>query len=218
MINQNLDWEDHILKLCTTGRKLTAWILNVFYTRNKDVLLTLFNSLIRSRLEYCSQVWDPYQIKHIDAIEQVQRSFTRKIEFMGDLSYWDRLKKLNIMSLQRRREKNTLIFVWKIKNDHVPNEINLQFLYNQRKLKSQVVLKPMPKIRGKILSTYENSFVIKAGKLWNKLPATLTEIPELNLFRSKLDKYLSLIPDHPPVKGYYHCNKNSLLEYKTSNV
>ena len=45
-------------------------------------------------------------------------------------------------------------------------------------------------------------FVMKAGKLWNKLPATLTEIPELNLFRSKLDKYLSLIPDHPPVKGY----------------
>ena len=190
--------------------------MNVFYTRNKLVLLTLFNSIVRSRLEYSCQVWDPYLVKHIDAIEQVQRSFTSKIENMDDDdNYWDRLSKLGIMSLQRRREKLSLILTWKIKNGIVPNVINLSFSWNERKSTTIAALKPMPKVRGKLLSSYENSFSIKAAKLWNKLPPNLTVITTLNVFRRELDRYLSLFPDCPPVKGYCHQNKNSLLEFNT---
>ena len=97
----------------------------------------------------------------------------------------------------------------------VPNVINLDFVWNARKSTTVAVLKPMPKVRGKLLSDYENSFPIKAAKLWNKLPSKLSEITNLNLFRKELDKYLLLFPDRPPVSGYYHENTNSILDYNS---
>ena len=49
-----------------------------------------------------------------------------------DLTYWDRLKKLHLMSLQRRRERYCIIHAWKILNDLAPNDIGLSFQQNMR--------------------------------------------------------------------------------------
>ena len=107
-----------------------------------------------------------------------------------------------------------IIFVWMLKNNKVTNNINLQFSQDRKgNIKAQI--KPLPKIRGRILTIYENSFSITSVKLWNKLPPKICEINNLSLFKIKLHDYLTLYPDNPPVKGYYHTNKNSLLDYKS---
>ena len=52
---------------------------------------------------------------------------------MKDLDYWTRLKELQIMSLQRKREMLILILVWKIKNGfvvHTSGSVNLNNLQN----------------------------------------------------------------------------------------
>ena len=123
-----LDWKSHIEKISLDCRKLTGWILNVFITREKQTMMLLFNSLIRSRLEFCCELWDPYLIKYISKIEQIQRRFTSKIDGGKDLTYWERLKAFKISSLQRRRERQTIIYVWKIRNNFVRNDVNLQFI------------------------------------------------------------------------------------------
>ena len=128
-------------------------------------------------------------------------------------NYWERLDKLKLMSLQRRREKLTIIFVWKIKYNLVPNDINLEFSTNNRRSGSVAIVKPMPRSTGKLLSMFENSFIVKSAKLWNKLPLKLTQVDSLTVFKSQLDRYLKLIPDRPPIRGYYHTNKNSILDF-----
>ena len=56
-----------------------------------------------------------YQIKSLNKIERMQRSFTSKfITGMRTLSYEDRLKSLNLYSVQRRFERYTIIYSWKI--------------------------------------------------------------------------------------------------------
>ena len=54
------------------------------------------------------------------------------------------------------------------------------------------------------------------SQYWKKLPLELTTITQLSSFVRKLDKFLKDVPDEPPVDGYYHQNKNSLLNYATS--
>ena len=213
LVDCELNWNVHISNLCKVGRQLSGWVLSIFYTRDKLTMLTLFNSIVRSKLEYCSQIWDPFLIKHISAIEQIQRNFTKKIQGLKDLNYWERLDKLELMSLQRRREKLTIIFVWKIKYNLVPNDINLEFSTNNRRSGSVAIVKPMPRSAGKLLSMFENSFIVKSAKLWNKLPLKLKQVDSLTVFKSQLDKYLKLIPDRPPIRGYYHTNKNSILDF-----
>ena len=145
------------------------------------------------------------------------RYFTSKFADLKDLNYWERLKKLGVQSLQRRRERLTLLMVWKIKYSRVPNEINLCFVNTNTKSTSKAIVKPMPRIKGSLLTLFENSFAVKAAKLWNKLPANITNIDSFLTFQNKLDSFLKLFPDNPPIKGYYHLNSNSLLEYSSPN-
>ena len=169
-------------------------------------------------MEYCSQIWDPCKIDQIDSLEQVQRHFTSKFKNLANLNYWERLKKLKIMSLQRRREKLTILTIWKIKYNRAPNVIDLKFIETNTKKSVKAILKPLPKVKGSLLTLFENSFAIKAVKLWNKLPTEITLIDSFSVFQKQLDALLNLYPDNPPVKGYYHVNSNSLLDYRTINI
>ena len=77
-------------------------------------MLTLFKSLVLSRLDYGSQLWSPFKAKDIRLLESVQRAFTKHIQGMHTYSYADRLSMLKLYSLQRRRDRYTIIYVWKI--------------------------------------------------------------------------------------------------------
>ena len=74
----------------------------------------------------------------------------------------------------------------------------------------KAILQPMPKVTGSLRTKFEESFIIKAAKLWNTLPPKVTQITDLIHFKAGLDKFLCDIPDLPPVPGYPYQNNNSL--------
>ena len=211
-VDVNLNWNVHIQNISSKARQVCAWILSVFYTRDKCTMLTLFNSLVRPKLEYSSEIWNPFLRKDILRVEGIQRTFTSKINGMHNFDYWERLTYLNILSLQRRRERNIIINVFKIKNQLIPNTFNLTFKEARRSTAMKAELKPMPKLRGKTLTLYEESFLIKSAKLWNILPGDLTNLQSLTLFKTKLGQFLSKVPDHPPFPGYPFTTDNSLTQ------
>ena len=75
---------------------------------------------------YRSPLWNPTKIGDIQLIENVQKQFTRKDKGMSDFDYWERLEKLKLLSLQRRRERYSIIHVWKMLNDKATNNIGLK--------------------------------------------------------------------------------------------
>ena len=91
---------------------MTSLLLKTFITREKGPMLQLFNSYIRSRLEYYSIVWSPTLQGDINKIERIQKSFTSRIAGMENKNYHQRLKALNLYSLERRRERYLIINAW----------------------------------------------------------------------------------------------------------
>ena len=52
---------------------------------------------------------------------------------MQDLNYWERLQKLGIQSLQQRRERYIIFYMWKILNGLVSNDLDFQFRFSERR-------------------------------------------------------------------------------------
>ena len=169
-ISDAFTWTPHINIMLDTARRVASWVLGVFKDRSKDVMLQLYKSLIRSRLEYCCPLWDPTSVRDIEEIEQVQRHFTRRIAGMSSKNYWERLSTLKLQSLQRRRERYMIIHTWKIINGKVPNDINLE-INDHKRLGTRLVLPKLSRDASRAaLTAYDNSFAVRAVKLWNLLP------------------------------------------------
>ena len=84
----------HISSLSKKCANLSGWILRTLYTRDCITMLTLFKSIVLSRLDYGSQLWSPFLIKHITQLVKIQRSFTKHITGINDMPYHERLKSL----------------------------------------------------------------------------------------------------------------------------
>ena len=215
LITDDCSWTLQVNNVVTDSRKMASWVIGTFRDRSELTMLTLFKSLVRSRLEYCCPVWDPHLIKDIQAVESIQRYFTKRIAGTKDMDYWDRLKKLRLMSLQRRRERYTIIHTWKILQEKAPNSTNLEFYCNERLGIRAKILPFNYKAQRSVSTAYDNSFGVKSARLWNLLPKQVNTVKELEAFKIALGEFLAQYPDKPPVPGYTPSNSNSLLDWST---
>ena len=117
-MSSNCTFDLHIFNLYRRCSNLAGWILRPFTMGD---LHLMFKSLVLSRLDYASQLWSTYLLKHMYRIEKVQRAFTKHITGICDLSYSKQIGTLQLYSFQRRRAIYIIIYVWKIVEGLVPN-------------------------------------------------------------------------------------------------
>ena len=114
IIDKKLDFHRHVLETVKKANNTLGCIRRSIKFRDKNIMLPLYIAHVRSRLEYASVVWSPYKLNDIRAIEYVQRRATKLIRGMYSLAYEDRLKYLDLFSLQYRRRKADMLEVFKI--------------------------------------------------------------------------------------------------------
>ena len=97
----------------------------------------LYLSIIRPELEYASNLESPYLIKYQLLIEIVWRRATRFIlNYPKDMTYGERLVKLNVLPLEYQREIPELLFQFKFRNHLVTTDVSniLILLYRLNEL------------------------------------------------------------------------------------
>ena len=135
-------------------------------------------------------------------IEAVQRSFTSRITGVVHLDYWDRLKELDLYSLERRRERYLILYIYKILLGLVPNfnedRYKIKSTYSERR----GLYINLPSIRTsatcRVKAMVERSFAVRAPKLFNALPKSIRKGNlSFNSFKYQLDKILCKVKDEP---------------------
>ena len=119
---------------------------------------------------------------------------------MQSLDYSDRLVYLKLHSLQRRRERYCIIYVWKTIEGLVPNFSNpIVCSYSDRRGRSCIVMYHMYIHIGRLGTLAFNSFRWWAIRLFNAMHNHIRCISSCSVlrFKCKLDLYFRNIVDLP---------------------
>lgn len=191
MVDQSLTGTSHCALAVKKANRMVGYIARSIEYRSKDVVLLLYNTLVRPHLEYCVQFWGPYFKKDIEALEKVQRRATKLIPGIKKESYEERLRILNLFSLQKRRIRGDLIEVFK-------------YLKGINKVNYARLLRPssVSRTRGHKWKLFKGKFSTNIRKyffsqrvisVWNRLPNHVVEAETLQVFKSRLDLVLDTI-------------------------
>ena len=204
------------------GRRAAGWVLRVFNTRDERPMLTLFKSLVLSAVEYCSVLWSPQRLGLIRELEDVQRAFTRKITGVQHLDYGERLEKLKLFSLERRRDRFRIIYVWRIINGLSPNldddRYRINILHSARRgLECRI---PALRQTSQSLKTLnDESFAVAGPMQFNCIDKNVrNHTGSLDSFKSKLDKFLWTVPDRPVIVGQQQAINCNRLDVRVSEM
>lgn len=96
-MNKNLDmnqqWALAALKASGTLGSIKRWAAS----REREVIVPLYSSLVRPHLEYLAQAWSLQHRKEVKLL--VQRRATKILRELKDLSHDERLRELGLFSL-----------------------------------------------------------------------------------------------------------------------
>ena len=114
IINKNFSFSTHINKSISKANQSLGIMQRTFTYMDEELFRDIYLTFVRPHLEYCVQVWSPYLRCEVDKIEKVQRRATKLVPSLHELPYEERLKKLNLTTLEERRHRGDQIETFKI--------------------------------------------------------------------------------------------------------
>ena len=85
LISSNTTWKDHIVMVVAKANKMPGFVKrNCAGLVNREALLRLYHSLVRSHVCFCSQVWAPQSaMNNLFLVKGIQRRASRFIVGKG---------------------------------------------------------------------------------------------------------------------------------------
>ena len=189
-ISNNLAWHSHVVSVVAKSNKVLGFLRrNTPNSLGEDLRRKLYLSLVRSILCYGSQVWAPQSSsRDLLLLERIQRRATKFILwYYADLSYKDRLVKLNLLPLSYWFEYLDLLYFFKCRiklyNIDVSSYVtpcSLSF----RSTRSTTSSDYRP--NSCKTSTYRDSYFNRIVLLWNSLPSNIKACTSVSSFKTLL--------------------------------
>jgi len=171
-------------KVCKASQRVIGLIRRNIHNRSKEGMIILYKTLVRPLLDYCCQVWKPHLKRDINSVEKIQKRYTKMIDGCKNLKYEQRLKKLNLTTVEERHKRLDMIQVYKILNDRT-NIYPKDFLKlsdrpgrkNSKKIFKNRINKELKK----------NGFNFRIIDKWNELPDRVILAENVNMFKGEYD-------------------------------
>ena len=108
-IENLLLFDEHIYSVVQIRYNINNMILLNIKDGNTETYISLFKCYVRPILKYSSVIYMPLYFHLIDAIEKMQRNYTKKLPGLCNMTYLQRWNVCNFESLEERRIKTHLI-------------------------------------------------------------------------------------------------------------
>jgi len=187
LISSDLKSTKQCIEVEKKAQRLLGYIKRQFRYRNKEIVLSLYNSLVRPHLEYAVQFWSPSLRMDVQRLERVQRRATKLIPSIRHMDYQSRLRALNLFSLESRRLRGQLIEAFKILRGFDNVDHQHLFTLNESATRSHGWKLVPPRYT---CNTVGGFFTYSICNTWNALPAEVVNSSSVEQFKTRLDRVL----------------------------
>ena len=185
-LTSELNWSTHIDITTNKANSTLGFLRRNLRCSPKSLKELSYMSLVRSKLEYCSSIWDPHFTKDTDKLERVNRRTARFVsnDYRWRSSVTSMLQDLGWQDLAGRRRNIRLALFYKIVHHlvAVPTDDLL--------IKADSRLRAHHKHKFQTIRTnsdaYKFSFFPRTLIEWNTLPKDTAEAPSLDCFKQRL--------------------------------
>ena len=185
-INNKYHPDDHINQISNKMYYLLRNMKIAFTYIDADMVRKIITTYIRPTLEYASVVWNPHLQKDKDKLERIQRAATRWVPELRDLSYEERLKALNLPSLEARRTRGDFITLYKYASEMIVVDKQNFIEFNKRETRGHG--RKIQKPRGDIDAKKYN-FPNRIVDQWNNLDKNIVNAKNINQFKKLYDEW-----------------------------
>ncbi|XP_065658917.1 uncharacterized protein LOC136083445 [Hydra vulgaris] len=191
-ISKDLKWERQVRNASSKANNMLAVLNNTFRNKDKYLMKTLYCTYVRPHLEFAIQAWNPYYKKDIKELEKVQRRATKLILELRYLGHNQRLKILDLTTLEVQKLRGDLIQQYKLYKHfesidmkkvqiqmhsiNTPGSASNTRGYKHR-VKSEFVKNCLSRLR-----FFTNRVVFG----WNNLPESVVKSTSVEEFKSRL--------------------------------
>jgi hypothetical protein len=186
-ISSDLKFSTQCIEVEKRAQKLLGYICRQFKYRDKVIVLTLYNALVRPILEYAVQFWSPTLAKDIVRLEKVQARATKLIPAIRNKGYQRRLKDLNLFTLEKRRLRGQLIETFKILKGFNNIDHRNLFTLSENPTRNNGWKIQLERYN---LKPFQDFMTNRICNVWNRLPANVVNSGTVDTFKRRLDRIL----------------------------
>lgn len=120
VFDSTLTFVPHVENVIKKASRMLGFVIrNVTGFRRSSTKILLYNSIVRSILEYCSIIWRPHYATHNLRLERIQKRFLWHLAYASGIqktkkSYDARLSHFKMVSLEKRRRISDTVFLYKL--------------------------------------------------------------------------------------------------------
>ena len=191
IFEDTLTFTKHIAEKTKKANSMFGIIRRSFRHLNCKTFIPLYKGMVRCHLDFCASVYSPRLRSDVEKLESVQRRATKQLPELSNMSYEERLKKLELPTLSYRRQRGDMIELYKATQQIYESEL-CTFI----KPRTQETIRHTTRHHNKtIFPTHSNSNIRKHSFnnrnaiIWNSLPSTIVNAPSLNAFKNRLDNF-----------------------------
>ena len=190
LVSSDFRMTDESRRKSIAASKLMWAIRRSFVCLTPEMFRILFISHVRPILEYGQPAFQPTTQGECIWLENVQRRGTKAIAGFYNISYEDRLKRLNLFSLEHRRHRGDLIYTWKILTGQMGREILGFFdVATDKNTRGHIFKLNKPRRLRIGLKLTLSTRVVNS---WNSLPMEVVSATSETVLKKKLDEYLKI--------------------------
>lgn len=185
LIDDELKFHNHVAYAVKKANGVLSCIRRSFECRDRSTIPKLYKGLVRPLIDYGDSIWYPRFKTDSKTIERVQKRATKMIYDIRNRPYIERLRALNLPSLEYRRRRGDMIQVFKIIHglERIPVDTFFEHSTSNTRGHSLKIVKQRcsTKIR-------QDAFSQRVINDWNTLPEEVVTATTVNAFKARLDR------------------------------